>query len=109
MKIRGPGLWRGLHQRAIGYPWHADCARRRAERRWLAASLAGLPCDICARHATAFLAEHPPLLEGTTDYQAWVFQFHNAVNSRLGKRLLSFAEYQQLYRAELIAREVHGD
>jgi hypothetical protein len=41
---------------------------------------------------------NPPKLDCTHVFQRWVWAFHNAVNARLRKPKISFAEYQRRYR-----------
>lgn len=105
----GPCVWRLLHRRAIAWR-HAMASWRRpqpeaaaAELAFLAALFNGLPCAECRREAQAYLRERPPaLLAGADSYHHWAFEFHNAVNRRLGKAELPLAAYQEMYGRELI-------
>ena len=86
--IWGPKLWQVLHR--IGYyskfpindVLHKDATR---ELDWLIQHLETIvPCSECRQHIESYRKSHPicncPEGEGK-----WIWEFHNAVNERLGK------------------------
>jgi hypothetical protein len=96
--VWGPAGWRWLHLRAIRYPRRAptrDDAARAFVEIW--AFLSQLPCRRCREHAKAYFARNPPDLRDGPALEVWAWRFHNAVNARLGKPLVSYAEYERLY------------
>jgi len=99
--VWGPVGWRWLHLTAIYYP-RAPCpadAQRAAVR--LRAFLARLPCAECRWHAARYLHHDPPALSGSEAFRVWTWRFHNAVNARLGHRLIPYAECRGLYAADI--------
>ena len=68
---RRRALWAELHQKAD------------ADRAWLTAWLAHVPCGDCKAHAREILKTLPPMFGA--GWFAWTVAFHNAVNARLGK------------------------
>jgi len=99
----GPGRWRMLHVRAIYFPMTPSAQDRSCENAFLDSFLRRLPCPECVSHATEYLKNNSPLLDGSAAYQLWVFTFHNSVNTRKGKPLISWTEYEELYRADIAA------
>lgn len=99
--VWGPRHWAWLHRLAIAYPDAptAGDASGTFARIW--AFVSGLPCAECRVHATAYVAARPPPLGGSEELQHWAWEFHNAVNRRLGKRQAPYAEYAADYAAEL--------
>lgn len=58
-----------------------------------------LPCNDCRQHASRYLSQNPPenylgLVDGLFIY---TIKFHNFVNERLGKPILSEEEAKALY------------
>jgi Erv1/Alr family protein len=97
----GPPWWEYLHKAAIAYPRAPTVADARAvfERFWKFFSR--LPCVKCRAHSSEYLASNPLHLANSESLQRWVWAYHNAVNLRLGKRQISYAEYRELYAAEI--------
>jgi FAD-linked sulfhydryl oxidase len=97
----GPLGWNWLHTTAIDYPLDPTPREAAAARLCVQSFAAHLPCGECRRHALAYLAKHPPNLSNTYAFQSWAWQFHNAVNVRLGKRAFTYVEYNKFYEREL--------
>lgn len=88
----GRGVWFTLHRWTANMkntPENAD-----AFREMLDVVLRGLPCGNCARHAVSYLERNPPVFNDQDPYWAfrWTVAFHNAVNARIQKPLMSFGE-----------------
>ena len=100
----GPREWRGLHVDAIHYP--AAPARCEVAQAFmdLWSRIHRLPCPECRSHATAYARRYPPDLTSGAGYQTWGLRFHNSVNLRLGKPLMTAAQFRAVYAAEI--REV---
>jgi len=97
----GPEGWYWLHVTAIQYPRDpvlAD-ARRAFRRVW--DFVTSLPCAECREHAAGHVVRSPPNLASSEAFQVWAWRFHNVVNARLGKRLVSYEEYRRLYAGEI--------
>jgi len=57
-----------------------------------------IPCMNCRNHYIQYLAQHPiSYVKNNLDLQKWAFDFHNAVNKRLGKSIFSFSNTKNLY------------
>ena len=97
----GPAGWAWAHREAINFPPRPGAAEKACALLRLQHFVANLPCPRCRTHAAAYLARNPPSLGSSEAYQSWVFEFHNAVNRRLGRRAFSFGEYSALYHAEI--------
>jgi hypothetical protein len=65
------------------------------------AFLHSLPCPECREHSLAYARTRPPDFSGSHAFQIWSWEFHNSVNARLGKPLMSAEEYNQHYAEEL--------
>ena len=92
----GPLQWMTLHQIARGYPRSNPTDAQRKAFVSYATSLAEImPCSKCAQHWKLIA----PTAEHATDsrYTAlkWTIDVHNAVNARLHKPVLTYAEAVQ--------------
>jgi mitochondrial FAD-linked sulfhydryl oxidase len=104
----GPKGWNWLHTLAINYPQNPTQGEGRVAYRRIWDFITHLPCAECLEHAARFVARRPPDLSSTHALQAWVWGFHNAVNARLGKRLVSYEEYSAAYADELCWANWHA-
>jgi len=123
----GPIAWEYLHLRAIR--WGGASTREQAgkERQVLQLIFSSLPCPQCRNHANDYLRDNPPDLRSSNSYQVWMYTFHNAVSERLNadldrqfvagaipykewlrrhKPVISYAEYQDLYREQLLRKQM---
>lgn len=84
----GPLQWQTLHQLLRGFEPTPD--KRQALEAYVGALVHLLPCDTCAQHWSS--------LSRTVDTSSrtaalkWSIDAHNAVNARLGKPVLTYAE-----------------
>lgn len=53
------------------------------------------PCGVCRDHMKEYISQNPP--ESAKNAFYWTWQFHNAVNSKLGKPTLSYEDALNLY------------
>ena len=57
-----------------------------------------LPCPSCSQHCGAFVRRAQPQRIRTKEaFVSFLHQFHNAVNARLGKPIVSYAECKEKY------------
>ena len=78
--------WNRLHVGADRWPLQPTLVRVLEEHRRLQYIFERLPCEDCRRHAKDYYWRNYPKLErGRLAYAAWMFNFHNSVNRRLGK------------------------
>jgi len=97
----GPRAWRALHVTAVDYAAQPTRAEKAAAYSWLWRFARALPCGECRAHATAYIGQYPPDLAGSRELQNWAWRFHNAVNARLKKPLMTAEEYANTYRDDL--------
>lgn len=97
----GPPGWRWLHLEAINYPAAPDEKLKMAMFLRFWAFIQSLPCAECHSHAMEYIRAYPPDFSGSKGFQKWVWRFHNAVNHRLGKPLMSSEKYQDTYKEEI--------
>ena len=93
--IWGAKLWDVLH--AIGSKTGRSPHRLRADElrslRWLVDHLETIvPCQECRTHIEEYRRQHPPPPFSPADYNEWFWEFHEAVNHRLGKVGIPFSE-----------------
>lgn len=93
MEIVGPGIWHVAHTFAA---WAVT-----PEKRALFCTLMRthiqpkLPCGECRGHAAAYIEANPP--EKSPDPLIWSWEFHNAVNKRLGKPEMEWDTCKKMY------------
>lgn len=93
--------WRWLHITAINYSRFPSVGEARVVYRRIWNFVKGLPCDNCCEHGLSYLISHPPDLANSESLQRWVCEFHNSVNTRLKKPIVSYEEYRGLYADEI--------
>ena len=64
----------------------------------------GVPCIECRVHAYAYAEQFPPKFDNSHTLQIWFWRFHNYVNRRLGKKIISSEQYQELYKDDINAK-----
>ena len=57
-----------------------------------------LPCSTCGNHCQKQLEKFPPRVENREQLTKWLYNFHNMVNQRLGKKMPSFEEISLKYK-----------
>jgi hypothetical protein len=88
MAAQGPKLWAALHQRALGFV----PARAALQLGWLKAFARQISCGDCRLFYVQWLRANPPVLTTSETFFDWTVDMHNAVNSKLGKPELSYAD-----------------
>jgi hypothetical protein len=124
----GPSLWAILHTMAEKSGKGLERCRvdEAREMRWMVENLEWiLPCQACFRHTIEYRRANPPLplSAGNVDYKLWFWNFHEAVNTRLGKVGIpldcvkgdcdiraAWGAYKELLRNKyIILRRIHWD
>lgn len=94
--VTGPGLWFSIHIMAL----HANTAEKYQSVVWFINLLALThPCLECRNHMTNYLNAHPLSQVNIKDLFKYTVEFHNAVNKRLNKPLISLEDATNLYTA----------
>lgn len=84
-----PSLWFVLHTFAASFPEKPTEADRQDFITLLEKLGKRFPCGICGAHMAEYLKTHDPYAgtESNLTLQRWVYDFHDAVNVRLGKKV----------------------
>lgn len=88
----GPGTWYTIHMTASWVdqpekvPIFCSWIRQMQKKFW---------CQECAQHFGEYLEAHPP--EKAPDLFIWSWEFHNAVNQRLGKKQMPYNTAKGIY------------
>lgn len=99
-------MWDHIHQRSICWPREPTPTQVAAELYYIEALLESLPCEECKTHALEYFRTHPINLYQNMGYRFWGFNFHNSVNARLQKDILSFSDFEDLYRIDHIHQQL---
>lgn len=91
--IAGPLLWKELHIWTL-------TAHLINDRDWLKNFLKKIMCGECKDHAIRWIAQHPPDFSSHEKLFAWGVDFHNAVNERLEKPTMPYADAFRRWSAE---------
>ncbi len=89
----GPLQWMALHQIARGYPRENPTPAQQAALVAYVTSLVDLlPCSFCAKHWREMAPSIAAATGSRYDALKWTIDAHNAVNARLKKPVLTYAE-----------------
>tara|TARA_R110000851_G_scaffold317746_1_gene481320 strand:- start:345 stop:713 length:369 start_codon:yes stop_codon:yes gene_type:complete len=92
--IWGPRMWAEIHSTAAK-------STPTQFRKYLGTLGPRIPCEECRYHLRSYIFSNP--LTNFEDPMIWSIDFHNVVNKRLGKRVLTYQEaYEQVkvYRVD---------
>ena len=97
----GPPFWYTLHNGVYHYPEHASPLHSERMKNFIIGIPIMVPCVTCKEHATAFIEKHRNKLNDICSNRDSVFNFfvdfHNQVNKRYGKSVLSYEEVYAIY------------
>lgn len=99
-EIWGPIFWSTMHIVTMAYPDSPSYAEKRAAKEFFQSMTYLLPCPVCREHFTEVLQGLPVTswLDNRTSLVDWLWQVHNRVNQRLGKREITQAEFFARYK-----------
>jgi hypothetical protein len=95
--IWGPSMWRVLHSLSFSISDNSREKDRKKFIEFLQSLRTLLPCEDCRLHFAEYLDEHNP--QKAENLAVWTFDFHNAVNQRLGKPQFSFEDVSKVYES----------
>jgi hypothetical protein len=90
--IWGPSQWSILHYMAAAYPADPTPERMRSMLGYITNMCSNLPCDTCSAHCQQYIRAHPPKVESAASLFSYLVDFHNSVNVKLHKRLVTEKE-----------------
>lgn len=100
-EVFGPPLWFSLHNASAYYPTNASALHAERMKNIILGIPVLLPCETCKEHATNYIEEKKHLLSDICKTKETLFKFfvdfHNYVNERLGKPILSYKEAERIY------------
>jgi len=100
-KIWGPKFWYSLHAGSLGYPENPSETYKNRMRWFIMGIPVMLPCDTCKDHANAYILSHSTEIDNAVLSKDNLFKFfvdfHNAVNYRQRKRVISYEEAYFIY------------
>lgn len=85
--VWGPKLWSQIHRMSLN--------RDPPKFKKFLHSM-DIPCNKCKFHFKEYIRSHPV----TNDTVRWAIDFHNSVNRRLGKKVLSYKTAYALIKAD---------
>jgi len=92
MEKDGPGIWHSIHVTAA---WADNPEKVAFFNKWIRIIRENLKCEACRGHMGKYLDSHPP--ERAPDPFIWSWEFHNAVNRRLGKPEMEYNTAKKMY------------
>jgi hypothetical protein len=87
--------WYFFHLVTYGYPKNPTEIDKQHYREYITALQFALPCSKCRRHMTEHLKKYPltnDVMSSRTNLVKWGIDFHNIVNDRTDKPMLSYPE-----------------
>ena len=100
-EVWGPSFWFTLHNGAISYPLHANNVCKQRMKQFIYGMEVMIPCEKCSDHATSFIQKHQHNLDDIVSSRDKLFNFfvdfHNEVNVRYNKPIMSYEEAYKLY------------
>ena len=100
--VWGPMLWYSLHNGAANYPPDKRNISNQIKihmKNWINALPLMIPCADCANHAVEYISRSD-LDKAVVDRESlfkYFVDFHNHVNKKLGKRIISLDEAKSIY------------
>lgn len=98
----GPPFWYILHNGAFHYPENASKLYIERMKNFILGIPVMLPCEKCKNHATVFIEQHKSKLNDICSGRESLFNFfvdfHNKVNARYDKPVLSYEEAYNIYK-----------
>ncbi len=97
--VWGPPLWRKMHMKTFNYPENPTQTDKVNIIKYFNNIANVLPCDKCKRHYVRELMINPVSghVHSRKAVIKWLIDFHNKVNRRLGKRVLTYKEVYAIY------------
>lgn len=86
------GVWHSIHVTAA---WCNTPKKIAFFKDWIREMQSKLSCEECRDHMIKYIEENPP--DNAANMFVWSWEFHNAVNARLGKPKLEYEPAMKLY------------
>ena len=100
--VWGPGYWFLLHVGSLNYPSSASPIVAKKMENYIIGIPSIIPCFDCKCHAISYIESQIPNLskicEGRDSLFKFYVDFHNSVNERLGKTVITLEDAYKLYK-----------
>jgi hypothetical protein len=106
--VWGPALWFSFHLSASKYPESAGCIQRTQMKAIILGIPVLLACTACKEHAHCYIKKTKDdnklddIVSGQVKLFNWFVDFHNAVNERLKKRIITYEEASKMYYNDIL-------
>jgi hypothetical protein len=98
----GPALWTALHSITFNYPDYPTAQDKYNHAVFFHSLKNILPCETCQKHFRQGIEQSMPVepaLESRDKLTRWLVDFHNKVNQRIGKPVVSYESVRDKYEA----------
>lgn len=103
-EIFGPHLWFILHTMSINYPQNPTYEQKQMMRNLILSLPIMLPCLQCQKHCSEYIQTNinkiDYALSSNTELFKFFVDFHNNVNKRKNKPILSYEQAYKIYTAQ---------
>jgi hypothetical protein len=103
-EVWGPAFWFSLHNGALRYPVNAAPLWRQRMKHFILGIPVMVPCEKCSDHATAYIEGNyqriDNVVSGREELFKFFWEFHNYVNKRLGKPIMTLRAAYTMYSAK---------
>jgi hypothetical protein len=100
-EVWGPSFWFTLHNGAMKYPVKASPIWIERMKGFILGIPVMIPCEKCADHATSYIESNykhlDEIVSGRDNLFKFFVDFHNKVNERYGKPIMSYENARKLY------------
>lgn len=104
--VWGPKGWEWLHKLAVSYPITPSESDINNTNSLVLQFIESLPLRVpCKAHSLRYIKNYPISLETNKSFQIWVWNFHNSINYRVGKKHFSLIEYDRKYKTNFSITE----
>lgn len=107
-QIWGPSFWFSLHNGSVRYPIKASNIVAERMKNFILGIPYILPCFECSEHARAHIMNNYANLDDITSGREKLFNFfvdfHNYVNKRYNKKIMSYEDAKKKYTGNAIVK-----
>jgi hypothetical protein len=96
--VWGPVTWRLLHMMVLKVNDNITPTQIIELKNIILRILSNLPCPYCTSHAISYIStSNYKYIQNVADLRIFMFHFHNKVNQRLNKPLITYEQHTDLY------------
>lgn len=106
--VWGPATWKLLHTMVLKINDNITYSQLIDLKNIILRILHNLPCPYCTSHALSYIgSSNYKSINNINDLRVFIFNFHNNVNKRLNKPIITYEEHVQLYNGtiNIVARQ----